>query len=54
MRARPNYPPAPGTPELRNAIARFYDKSLGLAYPTESVIVASGARPSSTGPGAFS
>jgi len=40
-----NYPPAPGTPELRNAIARFYDKSLGLAYPTESVIVASGARP---------
>ena len=31
--------------ELRNAIARFYDSSLGLAYPTETVIVASGARP---------
>jgi aspartate aminotransferase len=40
-----SYPPAPGTPELRGAIARFYARELGLEYPTESVIVASGARP---------
>ena len=40
-----NYPPATGLPELRDAIRRFYERRLGLAYPIESVVVAGGSRP---------
>ena len=40
-----NYPPANGTPELRGAIKRHYERQLGLSFPLESVVVASGARP---------
>lgn len=40
-----NYPPSNGMPELREALPRFYERELGLSYPQESFLVASGARP---------
>jgi aspartate aminotransferase len=40
-----NYPPSNGIPELRKAVAAFYQRELGLDYPVESVIIAGGARP---------
>jgi aspartate aminotransferase len=40
-----NYPPSDGVLELREAVARFYARELGLSYPVESVLVAGGARP---------
>ncbi|HTS79077.1 MAG TPA: aminotransferase class I/II-fold pyridoxal phosphate-dependent enzyme [Myxococcaceae bacterium] len=40
-----NYPPADGMPELRQAVQRFYARGLGLQYPLESIVIASGARP---------
>ena len=40
-----NYPPSDGTPELRKAIVRYYERELGLKYPVESVQIAAGARP---------
>ena len=44
-RGETNYPPATGMLELRQAVQRFYARSLGLQYPTESVLIAGGARP---------
>lgn len=40
-----NYPPSDGVPALREAVARFYEKHLGLKYPVESVLITGGARP---------
>src|SRR5262245_20182454 len=40
-----NYPPSEGLPELRAAIARLYQRELGLAVEPENVLVAGGARP---------
>jgi aspartate aminotransferase len=40
-----NYPPSDGMLELRQAVAEFYATHLGLPYPVESVLIASGARP---------
>jgi aspartate aminotransferase len=40
-----NYPPSDGLPELRREVQRLYATRLGLGYPLESVVVASGARP---------
>lgn len=40
-----NYPPSNGIPELRAAIARHAARAWGVSYPVESVLVASGARP---------
>jgi len=40
-----NYPPSNGMPQLRDAVQRFYQRELGLSYPLESILVASGARP---------
>jgi len=40
-----NYPPSDGVPVLREAVARFYERRLGLKYPVESVLVCGGARP---------
>ena len=40
-----NYPPSDGTPQLREAIQRFYARRLRLSYPLASVLVTSGARP---------
>ncbi len=40
-----NYPPSDGIPELRAAVVAHYRDELGLLYPQESVLIASGARP---------
>src|SRR5450759_1107161 len=40
-----NYPPAEGILPLREAVVRLYERDLGLAYPVDSVVIASGARP---------
>jgi aspartate aminotransferase len=39
-----HYTPATGTPELRAAVARAYQKNYGLRYPPEQVLVSSGAK----------
>ncbi|MFP5288215.1 MAG: pyridoxal phosphate-dependent aminotransferase, partial [Thermoanaerobaculia bacterium] len=44
-RGETNYPPSSGLARLREAVARFYERELGLRYPAESVLVAGGARP---------
>ena len=44
-RGETNYPPANGIGELRQAVARFYERELGLRYPVESVLIVAGARP---------
>ncbi|NOT33553.1 MAG: aminotransferase class I/II-fold pyridoxal phosphate-dependent enzyme [Candidatus Eisenbacteria bacterium] len=40
-----NYPPSNGVLELRQSVARFFKRELGLDYPIESVVIAGGARP---------
>lgn len=40
-----NYPPANGIGDLRQAVARFYERELGLRYPIDSVLIVAGARP---------
>ena len=40
-----NYPPSDGVLALREAVARFYERHLGLQYPVESVLITGGARP---------
>ena len=40
-----NYPPASGIAELRQAVTALYERDLGLRYPVDSVLIASGARP---------
>jgi aspartate aminotransferase len=40
-----NYPPSDGVLTLREAVARTYERSLGLRYPVESVLITGGARP---------
>lgn len=40
-----NYPPADGLPVLRKAIVDLYERRLGLKFPMDAVVVASGARP---------
>ena len=44
-RGETNYPPSNGVPELRAAVQAFYARELGLGYPLESILIASGARP---------
>src|SRR3954447_8135016 len=38
------YTPAAGTPELRAAVARTYQKTYGLRYPPEQVLISDGAK----------
>ena len=40
-----NYPPAPGVLECREAVRTLFRTRLGIDYPLESVLIASGARP---------
>ena len=40
-----NYPPSDGTVDLRKAIVALYERELGLRYPIDSVLIASGGRP---------
>jgi aspartate aminotransferase len=44
-RGETNYPPSSGLAALREAIARWYARDLGLEYGTGSVLVAGGSRP---------
>ncbi|MBI3817139.1 MAG: aminotransferase class I/II-fold pyridoxal phosphate-dependent enzyme [Planctomycetes bacterium] len=44
-RGETNYPPSDGMPELRKAVQRVYRERLGIAYPLDSILIASGARP---------
>jgi len=44
LRTRSNqYPPSPGVPELRDAVAAYYARNQGLALAREQVLVTSGA-----------
>jgi aspartate aminotransferase len=45
MSGQTNYPPSDGMLSLREAVARFYERHLGLRYPVESVLITAGARP---------
>lgn len=40
-----NYPPSPGMPTLREAVCAYYERSFGLRYATENVLITSGSRP---------
>ncbi len=40
-----NYPPSDGVLELRHAVRRYYERTLGLKYPVEGIVIAGGARP---------
>lgn len=40
-----NYPPSTGMPALREAVVAYTERSLGLRYPVDSVLVTSGSRP---------
>jgi aspartate aminotransferase len=40
-----NYPPSDGIAALRLAVQAFYAGSLGLSYPLDGILIASGARP---------
>lgn len=40
-----NYPPSHGMPALREAVIAYMERSFGLRYPVESVLVTSGSRP---------
>ena len=44
-RGETNYPPADGVPALREAIRQSWERELGLSYPLDGIVVASGARP---------
>lgn len=44
-RGETNYPPGLGLPALREAVVSYYERSLGLRYPVDSVLVTSGSRP---------
>lgn len=44
-RGHTNYPPSDGVAELKEAVAAWYERDLGLRYPASAVVVASGARP---------
>ena len=40
-----NYPPSVGVPQLRAAVARFYQDRLGLGFGDNGILIAAGARP---------
>jgi len=40
-----NYPPSDGVLQLRQAVAAFYERWLGLSYPLEGILVTGGSRP---------
>jgi aspartate aminotransferase len=44
-RGETNYPPSDGVLALRQAVARFYERDLGLRYATDAILIAGGARP---------
>jgi aspartate aminotransferase len=44
-RGETNYPPSNGIAALREAVTAWYSRDLGLDYPVDSVVIASGSRP---------
>jgi aspartate aminotransferase len=44
-RGETNYPPSSGVVALRDSVRRFYERGLGLKYPTASVLITAGSRP---------
>src|SRR5215207_8723323 len=44
-RGETNYPPSSGIAVLRESVRRFYERGLGLEYPTASVLITAGSRP---------
>ena len=44
-RGETNYPPSNGIAALRESVAAWYSRDLGLDYPVDSVVIASGSRP---------
>lgn len=44
-----NYPPSSGLLETRQAVQSYFKEHLGLAYPIESILITSGARPAIAG-----
>lgn len=40
-----NYPPSPGMPTLREAVCAYYERSFGLRYSPENVLITAGSRP---------
>lgn len=44
-RGETNYPPSNGMPALREGVSEWYSRDLGLEYPVDSVVIASGSRP---------
>ena len=44
-RGETNYPPGIGVAALREAVIAYYERSFGLRYPVESVLITSGSRP---------
>src|SRR5688500_8013823 len=44
-RGETNYPPSDGLQSLREAVAAFYRRWLGLDYPASSIVITAGSRP---------
>ncbi len=44
QQGRTHYTPANGTPELRSAIAKFFQRTYGITYTPEQVVVSNGAK----------
>lgn len=44
-RTQTNYPPSNGMPELRTAVAKFYQEWLGIEYADANVLIGAGGRP---------
>ena len=42
---RTNYPPSSGVRPLREAVAAWYERALGVSYPADAVLVTGGSRP---------
>jgi aspartate aminotransferase len=40
-----HYCPAPGIPELRNAVSGFFERTRGVEYPPDRIVVVPGAKP---------
>jgi aspartate aminotransferase len=45
QRGETNYPPSVGVPQLRTAVAAFYEERLGLRFGANGILIAAGARP---------
>lgn len=44
-RGETNYPPSTGMPALREAVASYYERGLGLRFSPEAILITAGSRP---------